>query len=272
MRDHRRPARPGAHRPGADRSGVVPYRPLTGVPAGPPARAEAKPSPRKVRPSPARSAVSRLSRREFRPSRRPESARRWRRSAPGARAGTCPGSAGLFSLWPSSQASPTWLAVGAQPTRRGDHLRMLGDLRLAGEGRAEREERHVRDLPFGTQADQRLVGAVQQVVGVLHAGDRGVLQRLLDLVQADVASGRRRRFCPRRVARPSPRAGRRSRSPGRRCDRAGAGSPRRSGPRPGCAGWPRHRPGAGPAPALGISRPLASRTAPTLLTSTRSSG
>ena len=79
----------------------------------------------------------------------------------------------------SSQASAT--CIGVAPSRAGD----VGQgRRLQRREAAEREERHVGDAAARQLVDQRVVGAVGEVVVVLHADDLGDAARLGDLGRA----------------------------------------------------------------------------------------
>ena len=68
----------------------------------------------------------------------------------------------------SSQASAT--CIGVAPRRCGD----VGQgRRLQRREPAERKERHIGDAVAGKIVDQRVVGAMRQIVLVLHADDLG---------------------------------------------------------------------------------------------------
>ena len=56
---------------------------------------------------------------------------------------------------------------------------------VGGEGGAEREERHERDVVLEACVQHRLRGAVDEVVGVLDRDDLGAIQRDSQVVEAD---------------------------------------------------------------------------------------
>ena len=93
-----------------------------------------------------------------------------------------PGISRMLGARRSSQASATCIGVAPSSAATADEGRGL-----QGREAAEREERHIGDALAGQLVDQRVVGAVGEIVVVLHADHRGDGPRLGDLGGGHVA-------------------------------------------------------------------------------------
>ena len=79
----------------------------------------------------------------------------------------------MCGSWARSQARQTWAGVAPCAAAADQHDRVLGHFRRPREGRAEREVRHPGDVVLAAEVEERFVGPVQEVVGILYARDAG---------------------------------------------------------------------------------------------------
>ena len=93
-----------------------------------------------------------------------------------------PGISSTFGARRSSQASAA--CIGLAPSRLATSDRVDD---CSGEKAAERKERHIGDAVARQRIDQRVVGAMGEVVVILHADDRADAAGLGDLAGRDAA-------------------------------------------------------------------------------------